>query len=64
LTSESYKSNFGQFVGLLGREISPSQSRYLHTGQHNKKNANTHLWLERDSNPQSQCSSCWKPYVP
>jgi hypothetical protein len=33
---------FTQTVGLLGRVISPSQGRYLHTGQH-KQNANTDI---------------------
>jgi hypothetical protein len=33
---------FTQTVGLLGRGISPSQSRYLHTGQHkHRKNSHT-----------------------
>jgi len=35
LTSETYESIFGHFVGLLGRGIGPSQGHYLHrTGQH------------------------------
>jgi hypothetical protein len=29
-----FRNLFTQTVGLLGRVISPSQSRYLHTGQH------------------------------
>jgi hypothetical protein len=32
--SESYKS-IGQLVGLLGREIGPTQGLYLHASQHN-----------------------------
>jgi hypothetical protein len=32
---------FTQTVGLLGRVISPSQGRYLHTGQH-KHRVNAH----------------------
>jgi hypothetical protein len=43
-------------VGLLGRGISPSQGRYLHTEQH-KHRINSHRYpcLEWDSNPRSQC---------
>jgi hypothetical protein len=33
---------FTQTVGLLGRVISPSQGRYLHTGQH-KHRINAHI---------------------
>jgi hypothetical protein len=52
-------------VGLLGRGISPSQSRYLHTEQHNHKiNANSHPWLKWDSNPWSQCSKGQKRFMP
>jgi hypothetical protein len=32
---------FTQSVGLLGRGISPSQGRHIHTGQH-KENERTH----------------------
>jgi hypothetical protein len=42
---------FTQTVGLLGRVISTSQGRYLHTGQHK------HPCLEWDSNPRYQRSS-------
>jgi hypothetical protein len=39
--------NLRQSVGLLGRGISPSQGRYLHTGQHKHRiNANRHSCLE------------------
>jgi hypothetical protein len=49
---------FTQLVGLFERAISPSQCRYLHTGQHKHRiNAHRHLWLEWDSNPRSQRSS-------
>jgi hypothetical protein len=45
-------------VGLLGRGISPSQGRYLHTGQHKHRiNAHRHPCLEWNSNPRSQRSS-------
>jgi hypothetical protein len=45
-------------VGLLGRGISPSQSLYLHTGQHRHRiNVHRHPCLEWDSNPRSQCWS-------
>jgi hypothetical protein len=54
--SESYT----QSAGLLGRGISPSQGRYLHTQQHKHRiNAHKHPCLEWDSNPRSQCSS-WR----
>jgi hypothetical protein len=29
-----FRNHFSQMVGLLGRVISPSQARYLNTGQH------------------------------
>jgi hypothetical protein len=29
-----FRNHFSQTVGLLGRVISPTQGRYLHTGQH------------------------------
>jgi hypothetical protein len=38
-----------QSVGLLGRGISPSQGRYLHTKQHEHR----HPCLEWESNPRS-----------
>jgi hypothetical protein len=44
---------FTQSVGLLGRGISPSQVRYLHTGQHKHRiNAHRHPCLEWDSSPR------------
>jgi hypothetical protein len=47
---------FTQSVGLLGRGISPSQGRYLHTGQHEYRiNAHKHPCLKWDSNPRAQC---------
>jgi len=43
LTSETYESISGHFVGLLGREISPSQGHYLHrTAQHRKERTHIH----------------------
>jgi hypothetical protein len=40
----SFVNFFTQTVGLLGRGISPSQGRYLHTGQHKHRiNANTDI---------------------
>jgi hypothetical protein len=51
---------FTQSVGLLGRGISPSEGRYLHTEQHKHRiNPHTHPCLKRDLNPRSQCSS-WR----
>jgi hypothetical protein len=41
---------YTQSIGLLGRGISPSQGRYLHTEQHNLGiNADKHPCLEWDS---------------
>jgi hypothetical protein len=38
-----FRNHFSQTVGLLGRVISPSQGRYLNTGQHKHRiNAYTH----------------------
>jgi hypothetical protein len=38
-----FRNHFSQSVGLLGRVISPSQGRYLNTGQHKHRiNAYTH----------------------
>jgi hypothetical protein len=58
---------YTQSIGLLGRGISPSQGRYLHTEQHkNRVNPHRHSCFDWDSNPQSQCSrkrrrSCLRP---
>jgi hypothetical protein len=47
-----------QSVGLLGRGISASQGRYLHTKQYKHRiNAYRHPWIEWDKNSRSQCSS-------
>jgi hypothetical protein len=49
---------YTQWVGLLGREIRPSQGRCLHTEQHKRRiTVHRHQYLEWDSNPRSQCSS-------
>jgi hypothetical protein len=49
---------FTQSVGLLGRGISPSQGRYLRTGQQkHRTNGHRHPCLEFNSNPRPQCSS-------
>jgi hypothetical protein len=46
---------FTQSVGLLGRGISPSQSRFLHTHDStNRINARRRTCLKLDSNPRSQ----------
>jgi hypothetical protein len=56
---------FTQSVGLLRRGISPSQGRYLHTGQHKHRiNAYTHPCLNWDSNPRSQCFSGRRQFMP
>jgi hypothetical protein len=53
-------------VGHLGRGISPSQGRYLHTGQHKHRIINTqrHPCLEWDWNPRSQRSSERRQFMP
>jgi hypothetical protein len=49
---------YTQSVGLLGREITPSQGRCLHTEQHEHRlNSHRHPCLEWDSNRRSQSSS-------
>jgi hypothetical protein len=46
---------YTQSVGLLGRGISPSQSRYIQIGQHKHRiNLHRNPCLEWDSNPRSQ----------
>jgi hypothetical protein len=56
---------YTQSVGLLGRGISPSQGRYMYTGQHKHGiNAHRHAYLEWDSNPRSQCSSWRRQFMP
>jgi hypothetical protein len=58
---------YTQSVGHLGRRISTSQGRYLHTEQHkNRTKAHRHPCLELDSNPRPKCSadedgSCLRP---
>jgi hypothetical protein len=57
--------NLRQSVGLLGRGISPSQGRYLHTGQHKRRiNAYRHPCLEWDSNPRFQRSNGRRHFMP
>jgi hypothetical protein len=56
---------YTQPVGLLGREISPSQDRYLHTEQHKHRiKACRHKSLEWESNPRSQRSSERRQFMP
>jgi hypothetical protein len=58
LAASSVSWSFTKSVGLLGRGISPSQGRYLHTGQHKHTiNAHRRPSLEGDSNPRTQCVS-------
>jgi hypothetical protein len=60
---------FTQTVGLLGRVISPSQGRYLYTGQHRHRidahtpHTDIHTF-EWDSNPRSQRSSAQRQFIP
>jgi hypothetical protein len=56
---------YTQLVGLLGRVTSPSQGRYLHTGQHKHRiNAHRLQCFEWDSNPRSQLSSGRRQSLP
>jgi hypothetical protein len=57
--------SFYTVTGLLGRLISQSQGRYLHSEQHKHRiNANRHPCLEWDSNPRSQRSSERRKFMP
>jgi hypothetical protein len=62
LASFSVSWSFTQSIGLLRRGISPSQGRYMHTGQ-NRIIAHRHPCLKLDSNPRSQCSSEWRKFM-
>jgi hypothetical protein len=56
---------FTQSVGPLGRRISPSQGRYLHTGQYKYRiNAHRHPCLKWDSTPRSQRSNERRQFMP
>jgi hypothetical protein len=58
LAASSVSWTFTQSVGLLGRGISLSQGRYLHTELHKyRRNEHKHQCLKWDSNPRSQCLS-------
>jgi hypothetical protein len=60
-----FHNHFSQTVGLLGRGISPSQGRYLHTGQHNHRiNAHRHPCPVWDLNLRSQGSSERRQFMP
>jgi hypothetical protein len=62
-----FRNHFLQAVGLLGRVISPSQGRYLNTGQHKDRiNAYTHQtsmpWVGFELTIRaSEDSSCLRP---
>jgi hypothetical protein len=66
-----FHNHFSQTVVLLGRVISPSQGRYLHTAQHRHRiNAHTPNFLAlsgiRTHDPSvraSKDSSCLRPYT-
>jgi hypothetical protein len=61
-----FRNHFSQMVGLLGRVISPSQGRYLHTGQHKHRiNAypHKHPCFKWDSSPRSQRPSEWRQFM-
>jgi hypothetical protein len=56
---------FTQSVCLLGRGISPSQGRYLHTGQHKHRiNAHRHQCLKWDSKPRFQYARKRRQFMP
>jgi len=55
---------FGHSVGLLGRGISPTQGLLSTQDNTIQKIVETHLCLEQDSNPRSQCSGDRRQYVP
>jgi hypothetical protein len=50
--------NLRQSVGLLGRGISPSESRYLHSQHKHRINAEKHPCYEGDSNRAGEDNSC------
>jgi hypothetical protein len=57
--------SFTRSVVFLGRGISQSQGRYLHTGQHKHRiNAHWYPCLKWDSNPRSQCLSERRQFMP
>jgi hypothetical protein len=61
LVSQPYRES----AGLLGRGISPSQSRYRHTEKHKRRiNAHRHPHLQWNSNPWPQCSSGRRQFIP
>jgi hypothetical protein len=65
LTAFSDSWTFTKSVELIGRGISPSEGRYLHTGQHTHRiNKHRHPYLEWDSNTRSQCSSGQRLFMP
>jgi hypothetical protein len=56
---------FSHSVELLGRVVSPSQGRYLNTGQHKQnKRTHRHPCLQWDSHPRPQCSSERRRFMP
>jgi hypothetical protein len=58
-------SSYTQSVGPLGRGISLSQGRYLQKEQHKHRiNPHRQPCLQWYSNPQSQCSSWRKQFMP
>jgi hypothetical protein len=59
-----FRNLFSQTVGLLGRVISPSQGRYLKTGQHThipKTHALSSIQTHDPSVRASEDSSCLRP---
>jgi hypothetical protein len=65
LATFSNSSSYRDAVGLLGRSISPSQGRYIHTEQHKHSiNAPRHPCPEWDSNPRSHRSNKRRQFSP
>jgi hypothetical protein len=63
-----FRNHFSQSVGLLERGISPSQGRYLDTGQHkHRTNAHTNIHAlsgicaHDPSAPAGEDGSCFRP---
>jgi hypothetical protein len=51
-------------IGLPGQGMSPSQGRYLHTGQHkNRINAHKYSCLEWDSKTRALCSTGRRRFI-
>jgi hypothetical protein len=63
LASESYESIIWTFVRTPWTGDQPFARPLPIQDNTTQKNAYTHPYFERDSNPRSQCSSGWRQYV-